>query len=114
MELKFSHYGEERPVNATDGENAIFETLVSIIKANGQDPAPVRLTRKSDNYVTTALGVWDIARFKWTDRAKWIQFPYAQDYKTKHKIKSTDDLWDYEDEIIRHYSKALEYMLSNE
>lgn len=42
------------------------------------------LVRKSDSYVMAAVGEWDLARFKCTERAKWIMFPTVLS-KQKHK-----------------------------
>lgn len=75
-----SNYGQERDVNATDEELKIFETLK---EATGRD---LRLVRRSDSYVTAALGEWDLARFKFTKRAKWIVFPTAEARTPKHRI----------------------------
>ena len=68
MDIRFANYGQERDVNATDEELKIFEALK---EATGRD---LRLVRKSDSYVTAALGEWDLARFKFTQRAKWVSF----------------------------------------
>ena len=68
MEIKFANYGQERDVNAADEELKMFDVLK---EATGLD---LRLTRKSDSYVTAMYNDWDLARFKFTPRAKWI-FP---------------------------------------
>ena len=93
MEINFSHYGEERDVNATDEELKIFAALK---EATGRD---LRLTRKSDSYVTAVLGEWDLARFKYTQRAKWISFPTAEVGPPKHKITHPDDAVGFADLI---------------
>lgn len=85
MEIKFSHYGEEREVNATNEELEMFETLKN---TTGLD---LRLTRKSDSYVTAMYGDWDLARFKFTPRAKWIAFPVAEVGSVKHRITVPED-----------------------
>ena len=81
MEIKFSNYGQDREINATDEEVKIFEAIKS---TTGRDD--LRLVRKSDNYVTAALGDWNLARIKYTSRAKWISFPTVEAGATKHKI----------------------------
>lgn len=80
MEIKFSNYGQDREINATDEEIKIFEALR---EATGRD---MRLVRRSDSYVTAVLGDWDLARIKYTSRAKWISFPTVEARATKHKI----------------------------
>lgn len=83
--IKFQNYGQLRDVNATDGELAIFELLQSLVPN-------IELVRRSDSYVTALLGEWDLARFKFTDRAKWIAFPTAEAGQVKHRIASPEDV----------------------
>ena len=86
MEIKFANYGQEREVNATDEELKMFDVLK---EATGLD---LRLTRKSDSYVTAMYNDWDLARFKFTPRAKWIAFPIVEVGTTKHKITAPEDV----------------------
>lgn len=88
-----AHYGEERTINATDEETQIFEVLQSMVS----DPERLRLVRRSDNYVTAAIGDWDFARFKFTKRAKWIMFPYAEHKAPKHYIDVPEDVRNFAD-----------------
>ena len=81
-----SNYGQDRDINATDEEVKIFEALKA---ATGRDD--LRLVRKSDSYVTAALGDWDLARFKYTPRAKWIAFPTVEVGPPKHRIAPPDE-----------------------
>ena len=93
MDIKFANYCQERDVNATDEELKIFEVLR---EATGRD---LRLARKSDSYVTAVLGEWDLARFKYTQRAKWISFPSTEVGPSKHKITRPEDAVDFADLI---------------
>lgn len=93
MDINFANYGQERDVNATDEELKIFEALK---ETTGRD---LRLVRKSDSYVTAVLGEWDLARFKYTQRAKWISFPTAEVGPPKHKIASPGDAAGFADLI---------------
>ena len=93
MDIKFANYGQERDVNATDEELKIFEALR---EATGRD---LSLVRRSDSYVTAALGDWDFARFKYTQRAKWISFPTAEAGPPKHKIASPEEAASFTDLI---------------
>ena len=95
MSLEFAHYGEERSVDATDEEAGIFEELQGLT-AFSNLPAPLELVRRSDKYVTAAVGDYDLARFKYTDRAKWIMYPLAETSK-KHKLESIDDMHEFDD-----------------
>ena len=93
MDIKFANYGQEREINATDEELKIFEALK---EATGRD---LRLTRKSDSYVTAALGEWDLARFKYTPRAKWVSFPIVEVGPPKHKISRPEEAVSFTDLI---------------
>lgn len=81
-EIKFANYGQQRGLNATDGEIEIFETLKTM---TGLDR--LKMVRKSDSYVTAVYRGWDLARFKYTQRAKWIAFPTAEVGPPKHRIE---------------------------
>lgn len=80
--IKFANYGQTRDVNATAEEIEIFETLKTM---TGLDT--LEMVRKSDSYVTAMYGDWDLARFKFTPRAKWISFPTAEAGPPKHRIE---------------------------
>lgn len=73
MTIQFSNYGQERERIATESEIEIFDLIRSM--TNRDD---LELVRKSDNYVSAVLGDWDLARFKYTPRAKWIVFPVLE------------------------------------
>ena len=104
MELKFANYGQHRDVGATEEEIKIFEALC---KETGC--SDLELVRKSDSYVTAALGEWDLARFKFTQRAKWIQFPVFDRGSAKHRIESTDDVSTFADLITRSVEHIRKY-----
>lgn len=106
MEIKFTDYGQERDVNATGEELKIFEALK---KATGRD---LHLVRRSDNYITAALGEWDLARFKFTSRAKWVSFPAAEAGPPKHKISHPEEAASFTDLITESLAVIDKY--SNE
>lgn len=93
MNMRFANYGQERDLNATDEEIKIFEALK---KATGRD---LRLVRKSDSYVTAVLGEWDLARFKYTQRAKWVSFPIVEVGPPKHRIAHPEEAVSFADMI---------------
>lgn len=97
-DLKFGDYGQLRDIDATPEELEIFD----IIKGINND---IELVRKTDKYVTALLGETDVARFKYTSRAKWIQFPYTAG---KIKLDSVADVEDMENEITDAINKAIE------
>ena len=94
MGITFANYGQERERIATEGELEIFEALRSV---TGRDD--LELVRKSDNYVSAVIGDWDLARFKYTPRAKWIQFP-TEAKPPKHKLDSPADVADLSDMVL--------------
>lgn len=91
-EIKFANYGQERRINATDEEYEMFDMIKSV---TGLDR--VRMVRKSDNYVTAVYKGWDLARFKFTQRAKWISFPSIEVGSVKHRIQNVSEVTDFKD-----------------
>jgi len=104
MSNLFSNYGQERERIATESELIIFEILQSHCFGK------LRLVRKSENYVSAVLGDWDIARFKYTPRAKWLMFPSVEAKQLKHRIESPTDALEYEDLIKKSYDTAIKYI----
>ena len=96
MALEFSNYGQEREIDATPEEYEIFEIIRSVSDQ-------VRLVRRTDKYVSASIGDTDVARFKYTSRAKWIQFPYTAG---KIKLESVSDVDGLESEITAAVSEA--------
>lgn len=100
MEYKvgFAHYGEEREINANKEELMIAEHIQKFCPTS-------RLVRVSDAYVTIKCVNTDVARFKFTDRAKWIQFPYLANGKKRY-FTSLQELSDFDDAIRESYQFA--------
>lgn len=94
MGIKFSDYGQERERIATESEIAIFDVLQELAGQNN-----LRLIRKSNNYVSAIFHGWDLARFKYTPRAKWIQFPLIDVGSTKRRINAPEDARAFRNEI---------------
>lgn len=87
MSITFQNYGQERERIATESELEIFEHLKALPGCED-----IRLVRKSDNYVTAVFGDWDLARFKYTPRAKWITFPTIEPSKMKHQLETPENV----------------------
>lgn len=104
--LQFAHYGEERDVDATEEEQAIFDHLISILDENGCETDLIRLVRRSSNYISASIDETDVARFKYTKRAKWILFPSTGNDKVQ--LESTD-LQDLTEMIMDSYNRAMLY-----
>ena len=96
-EIIFQHYGEIRERNATEGELQIFEIFKDM---TGLD---LTMVNKSDQYQTILFGESDLARIKYTPRAKWIMFPAVERGGTKNRINTAED--------VRIYQEALEKSL---
>ena len=94
MNVKISDYGQERERIATESELEIFEIVKEI--SNRDD---LRLVRKSNNYVSAILRGWDLARFKYSPRAKWINFPVIDVGSVKRRIETPEDVRAYIKEI---------------
>lgn len=93
-DIALAHYGEERDFVASDDEIQIFEILFKLAKRED-----LKIVSRSSNYLTAALGNWDVARFKFTKRAKWIMFPTLEAKQVKHYIEDPIDVWEYGDEV---------------
>lgn len=106
MNINFTNYGQERERIATESEIEIFEILCALIGADD-----LQLVRKSDNYVSAVIGDWDLARFKYTPRAKWVTFPISEHGTEKLRIDEPADVYNFAElakfsaEEIRKYNK---------
>lgn len=103
MAIEFANYGQLRDVDATPEELEIYELLKEITGADDLD-----LVRKSDSYVTAVVDEFDVARFKYTNRAKWINFPPLEIGSTKNRIKAVDDIRDFEEKAKQAVEHARE------
>jgi len=97
--FEFAHYGDERPLNMTDGETVIAEYIKSL--------CPVEIVRKSDDYITAVGLNTDVVRFKYTERAKWLLFPYIENKPVKHRFDSLEDLGQFDEQIKKSYEHAV-------
>ena len=106
MTLNFSNFGQNRPVDCTDAESEIFDIIRSRLDDMNYDISPVKLVRKSDSYVSAVMdsgsdyGEMDLARFKYTDRAKWIKI--CPDFE-KIALKDTEDVVKLSDALFAGY-----------
>lgn len=104
MDLIFAHYGEERERIATEDELEIFKILQDLTGS-----PDLRLVRKSDNYVSAVVGDWDLARFKYTTRAKWISFPIVERGSAKNRIERPEDVRAFSEKIEASYAHIIKY-----
>lgn len=102
-----TNYGQKREVNATDGELKIFQFIRDVVAEAGMDPDLLELCRKSNSYVSAAIGSHDIVRFKWSERTAWIKLPYSADGNDRRPFYMIQDLEPYRREILGHYFLAL-------
>lgn len=96
--LNFAHYGESREINATEGEQAIADHILSLCPTS-------KVVRLSNDYITIKCIDTDICRFKFTDKARWLVFPYLKD-KGKRRFDDLDELTSFDDAIIESYKFA--------
>ena len=104
--IKFSHYGEHRDIDCTDAEAEIFHIIRSRLDDMNYNTDCLKLVRKSDSYVSAVMdsgsdyGEMDLARFKYTDRAKWIKI--CPDFE-KIALKDTEDVVKLSDALFAGY-----------
>ena len=104
--FKIADHGQERERIATESELEIFDIIKSVT-----DRDDLRLVRKSKDYVSALLGDWDLARFKYTPRAKWIVLPVIETGAAKHRIEAPGDVAEYANQLkasIEHIEKYSE------
>ena len=113
MDIKFANYGQARDVNATPEEVEIFDIIRSLCDDVNLDSELLGLMRKSDDYVTVVLpspeyGPVDVARIKFTPRAKWIKLHPHFD---KLSISSPDDVARiYAENVREAYRENIRYL----
>ena len=106
MNISFSDYGQNRAVDCTDEEREIFDIIRSRLDDMNYDISPVKLVRKSDSYVSAVMessgdyGERDLARFKYTNRAKWIKI--CPDFE-KIALKDVEDVAGLSDALFAGY-----------
>lgn len=104
--VSFGNYGQERDLVCTEEERIIFRIISRICEENNLDVTPLRLTRTSDNYVSAVMdsgsdyGAMDLARIKYTNRAKWIMF--GPDFK-KTQISRPEDVLKMSENVVNAY-----------
>ena len=134
-DIKFSHYGEERDINLNDDEKSFVAIIFDMLKDN-VDVSKLRVTRKSDNYATIEVQksdyFFDLIRFKYTERTKWISILLcnndrekysgdplfeAQKKKTqfhwKSKMNSLNDLYKYKELLVNAYNALISEAMKN-
>lgn len=100
--VSFGNYGQERDLVCTEEERIIFRIISRICEENNLDVTPLRLTRTSDNYVSAVMGAdgLDVARIKYTNRAKWIKI--GPDFK-KADISRPEDVLKLSEDVVKAY-----------
>ncbi len=101
MNINFANYGQERERIATENEIEIFEILKAVTLADD-----LQLVRKSDNCVSAVIGDWDLARFKYTNRAKWISFPLVPPGSQKYRFEEVEDVRKMSDLILKAFQEV--------
>lgn len=90
---------DPKELNASDEDLLIFEHIHALCP-------DVELIRRTDAYLTAALGAFDVVRFKYTDRAKWLNVSMIDAGKVKRRFDEIDDLKQFDDDIIKSYEIA--------
>lgn len=103
MTIKIANYGQDRERIATESELEIFDRIKSLVTC-----PDLELVRRSDNYVTAVLGDWDVARFKYSPRAKWLMLPIVE-RNIKHKIGAPEDVDEYQELLLQTLEHIKKY-----
>lgn len=97
--VKMAHYGEERDLICTEQEREIFDIIKDMLRGLGYDDSLLRLVRVSDSYVTAKIEPWDVARIKYTPRAKWVLFPSVDCADQKNRISSPEEVRAFSEQV---------------
>lgn len=103
MELIFNDYGQDKELNAKTEEDQIFDVLQSM--TDGE----LEFVRVSSNYVTARYKDWDVARFKFAKKAKWIFFPLFEKQTDRHPLASPQDVTEWTDLVQRSMEHIRKY-----
>ena len=109
--IHFTNYGQQRDLICTEQEREIFDIIRSLVDDDGLDSDKLELIRKSDNYVSVVMqseeyGPMDVARIKFTNRAKWI---WTMD-TDKVKISDPEDVTQYAEAFCNGYRFNEQYL----
>ena len=106
MAIKFNNYGQDRSLICTEQEREIYDIIRSVCDDDNLESDFIKLKRKSDSYVSVVMpssqgyGDMDLARIKFTDRAKWIKL--APDFD-KIKISDPEDVAEMAEDVRNAY-----------
>lgn len=104
--VKIANYGQKRELDCTDQEREIFDIIRSVCDDDNLESDYIKLMRKSDSYVSVVMpssqgyGEMDLARIKYTDRAKWIKI--GPDFE-KIALHDTEDVTKYAEKLCEAY-----------
>lgn len=93
-EFTIAHYGEPRGFVPTEEEQMMFDIIGNLTNAK-----KLNFVKKSSNYLSAVIGPMDVARFKFTKRAKWIQLPYVWDEKVY--IEKPEDIYRFKEDLLK-------------
>lgn len=105
MTVILANYGQQRDLVCTEEERAVFNRIADMC-SDLELPEPPKLVRVSDDYVSAKVGDWDLARIKYTNRAKWVIFPTAEAKSVKHRITSVDEVSGFQ-ELVRKSAEII-------
>lgn len=111
--FSLANHGQDRELICTEPEREIYEIIVSLAGESLLDPDVLRLTRVSDNYISIVMdssqnyGAMDVARFKYTNRAKWIKFGPRFN---RIDIERPEDVSEYQEELVAAYKANEPYL----
>ena len=105
IKLEFAHYGENRPLNATDNELKVAELVLGMLPPSDD----YDIVRKSNDYITVIKGEWDVVRIKFTEKARWVNIPGVDKGGTKRRIENVEDVERFRDELLKSYEYILKY-----
>ena len=82
--------GLDKDLICTEEERSIFECVRDYLLEHDIDDSSLELVRRADAYLTIRFRDWDLARYKYTVRAKWMTFPAIESRNDHHAINDPE------------------------
>lgn len=130
MQIKFAHYGEERDLQLNSEEKEVTAFIYAMLENTQVDRDKLEVIRKSDSYATVVIRGkeydFDLIRFKFTERIKWVSLPLSKDDRLKFqenklfeaqknkkqihwksKLQAIEELLNYKELVINAYNEGI-------
>ena len=93
----------DKALNANEQEIVIADHFITLIQEKCPD-TPLKLERRSENYLSLCFNRLDLVRFKYTERAKWVSID-----ADLAKVSADNPLFEAQkNKRVRHWKAKIE------